>query len=126
MVKFKKCKLFDKTLKKYRENKLVMKKLVEFLKLKNAEPTRPFGSTDYKFTGNPRLRDYWHAHTNHDVSIIYRVVVSGGVTTFYLYGLFSHDDLGTGTPPSKHKQDSTADRLDTMDIPSSFQDMEAR
>jgi mRNA-degrading endonuclease YafQ of YafQ-DinJ toxin-antitoxin module len=103
---FKKCKLFDKTFSK--ANQQVKSKFKDFLKWKEQNPLEKFGSSDYPFSGAGNLQGYWHAKLTFDVSIIYRQ--EKGV--IYLYGVFSHDDIGTGQPSNITKQKQTKVKLD--------------
>lgn len=73
-----------------------------------------YGSSDKPFQpkGNfgtkiPRIS---HAHITHDTSIVYRVVDN----TIYLYGFYTHDELGTGQPDNKLRQKSMATRFSNM------------
>lgn len=89
----------------------IKKKFRDFMEIKRANPNQLFGSSDKLFlsSGNfinqvPGLR---HAHITFDLSIVYKVVGN----EIYLYGFFTHDDLGTGQPPNLNKQKSAAKRL---------------
>jgi hypothetical protein len=82
-----------------------------FMEIKRKNPNTPFGASDKPFVPNgkygtavPGLR---HAHITHDLSIVYKVEGNN----IYLYGFYTHDDLGTGNPANKRKQDSMADRF---------------
>jgi hypothetical protein len=82
-----------------------------FMEVKRKNPNTPFGSSDKPFVPNgkygtavPGLR---HAHITHDLSIVYKV----DGTDIYLYGFYTHADLGTGNPANLRKQDSMADRF---------------
>lgn len=85
-----------------------------FMDVKRANPTQPFGSSDTPFTGGgkfqkavPGLR---HAHLTQDLSVVYRV----DGNNIYLYGFFTHQELGTGTPGNIRRQDSMADRFSNV------------
>lgn len=89
----------------------VRRKFQEFMHAKRNDPRAPFGSSDKPFVGQgkfsqqiPGLR---HAHITHDVSVVYRAVGN----QIYLYGFFTHDDLGTGTPPNLKRQGALAQTL---------------
>lgn len=69
---------------------------------------KPFSTTGYFFKEVPGLR---HAHITFDLSIVYKVKQEGDMTVIYLYGLFTHDELGTGQPQNMHKQKSMAARF---------------
>lgn len=89
----------------------VKNKFREFMEVKRQNPNQPFGSSDKAFTGSgnfsaavPGLR---HAHITFDLSVVYRVAGN----EVYLYGFFTHDELGTGQPPSMNRQKSAAARF---------------
>ena len=83
----------------------------EFVRAKAQDPTQQFGSSDRPFTGGsplgqirPRLM---HAHITQDLSVVYHV--SGrNPTVVSIHGIFSHQDLGTGTPNNIRRQKSSA------------------
>jgi len=81
----------------------LLQKYNTFVEHKKLMPTIPFGSSDKKFVGT--LSAYSHAHLTRDLSIIYSI--SGkNPTVLTLYGIWSHDDIGTGQPtnPKRMKQ----------------------
>ena len=91
-----------------------LKSLKNFLTLKRHNPTVPYGSSDKPFRSDgkfgtkiPRIS---HAHITHDISIVYLAVNN----TIYLYGFYTHDELGTGQPDNKNRQDSMATRFSNM------------
>lgn len=69
-----------------------------------------FGSNDKQFhtTGHfgNAIRSISHAHLTHNISVVYRVRND----VLELYGIYTHDDIGTGQPPNIRRQDSWADR----------------
>lgn len=112
MVKFQWCKLFQDTFtEKARLNPELNKTFKEFLILKSQNPTQPYGSRDASFSGEgnfnkavPKLR---HAHLMHDLNLCY--TISGkDPTLIKLYGVFKHDELGTGQPANIKRQKSVA------------------
>lgn len=87
-------------------------KLRQFMDFKRHNPDSPWGASDkffkpgFKFYNTiPGIR---HAHLTLDLSIVYRI---GQRNEIFLYGIFSHDDLGTGQPPNIKKQDNVANKL---------------
>jgi hypothetical protein len=114
MVKFQYSDLFKSTYIEKSRNPQIAKKFDDFIRSKTLNPVAPYGSSDKPFRGNgfftsaiPKLR---HAHITHDVSIIY--LISGfNPTQIRLYGLFSHDEMGTGQPQNIKKQKSLAKQL---------------
>ena len=88
----------------------------EFLKTKKQNAMQPFGKVDKPFAGDGFLRNaipnetLIHAHLTHDISIIYSI--SGkDPRILKLYGVYSHDEMGTGQPPNIKKQKQLASRL---------------
>jgi len=114
-VVFKICKLFQDTfVDKVQSNPVIKAKFEEFKRAKIENPTQPFGSKDYPMgsfapigQAVPKIR---HAHLTSDISIFYTISGSNP-TVIYLYGLFSHDDSGTGQPANIKKQKSLASKL---------------
>ena len=88
----------------------VRAKLRQFMHVKRQDPNQQWNPTDRAFVGDaplgqvPGLR---HAHLTPDVSIVYRVVNR----TVFLYGFYTHDELGTGTPSKKPLQKAAATRF---------------
>lgn len=108
MVQFQTGPLFDQTWQARSENNASLRnKLEQFVKIKSQDPTASFGASDKPFKSGgfftnviPKLR---HAHLTHDLSLVY--TMEGGTDpVIRLYGVFSHDDLGTGNPPNKNRQ----------------------
>lgn len=85
-------------------NPALRKKFREFMAVKRHDPYAQFGSSDTSFSSNgifntviPGLR---HAHLTRDLSIVYRI----DHNQVYLYGFFTHKDLGTGDPRNINRQ----------------------
>ena len=83
-------------------------KFRDFMETKRVNPNAPFGGKDATFSSAghftksvPGIR---HAHITHDLSIVYKIVGN----EIYLYGFFTHDELGTGQPASIQRQKSVA------------------
>lgn len=89
----------------------IRRKFQEFMHTKRANPIAMFGSKDQPFVGSGRygqaIPGLRHAHITHDLSIVYRIAGR----EIYLYGFFTHDDLGTGTPPNLKRQEAMAAQL---------------
>jgi mRNA-degrading endonuclease YafQ of YafQ-DinJ toxin-antitoxin module len=86
----------------------IRRKFREFMQTKRDNPNQQFGNNDKPFqargyfgTRVPGLR---HAHITHDLSVVYRVQGN----QIDLYGFFTHDDLGTGTPANLRRQQGAA------------------
>lgn len=106
-------KLFDQTLASYSGNVAVLKALKEFITQKRAQPLAPFGSKDYPFKGDGPLHGIGHAGLTFDVSILYKI--SGkNPNIITLYGIFSHDQLGTGQPANIKRQKNAATTINNQ------------
>ena len=114
---------FAKTLNKFTDQKERLKKeLRAFLAYKDDNPANGFvpgvstgyGDSDRKFKpgGNftSKIRDISHAHLTHNISIVY--LIQGDV--IYLYGVYTHDDIGTGSPENVNRQQQMATRWSNM------------
>jgi hypothetical protein len=100
--------IFDETLNKY---PALENRVIDFIKLKTTNPSQRFGSSDYPFNsdgplGKMKLK---HAHLSQDVSIFYKI--AGSPSTLYIFGLFSHNESGTGNTKNNKLQKSLAARL---------------
>lgn len=110
-----KSSLFDNSLKdKLPGYPSLQDKINDFLLFKKTNPGQPWGSNDTPFVSAgpigralPKLR---HAHLNRDISLYY-TIEGRNPTTIKLYGVFSHQDSGTGTPGNINKQKSLAKKL---------------
>lgn len=105
MLMFKTCKIFQKTFEK--SSQQVKTKFKDFINQKSDDPMKPFGSSDYGFRNDGHFRGLKHAKLTFDVSIVYRIESN----ICYLYGVFSHDELGTGQPANISKQKSMGTKL---------------
>lgn len=115
---FKKSKLFDETLKQKLDagGSRLVSRFEDFLTSKKNNPLQPFGASDRPFLSAGFIRNavsnetLLHAHLTHDVSVVYSI--SGkDPKVLKLYGLLTHDEMGTGQPPNIKKQKQTALRL---------------
>lgn len=109
---------FLNTLTKYPNRRdLLFRRLREFLEMKTVSPHNgsspegtKFGETDKRFKSKglfaSKIQDISHAHLTHDISIVYRVKDD----VLYLYGIYSHDAIGTGMPPNTNRQKQMATR----------------
>ena len=93
---------------------IILQKVADFKKHKAENPMVPYGAGDRSFIGAGLFKKYLpkalKAHLTRDYSIIYEL--SGrNPTTIKLYGVFSHADMGTGTPANKNLQKNLARRL---------------
>lgn len=111
--------LFNETLSKkiLSGNKKVADRVADFLKVKKENPMQPFGKDDLAFVGNnPVLKNaipgetLIHAKLTADISIVYSV--SGrDPWILKLYGIFTHDELGTGQPQNIRRMKQAAARI---------------
>ncbi len=92
----------------------VLNSLKAFLTLKRQNPMQPYGSSDKPFRSDGffanEVPGIAHAHITHDLSVVYKM--SGGV--LHLFGIYSHDQLGTGQPQNVNKQKSMAAKFSNM------------
>lgn len=110
-----KSSLFDATLTdKLSRYPGLQDKINEFLSFKRANPGQSWGGSDAPFVSAgpigralPKLR---HAHLNRDISLYY-TIEGRNPTVIKLYGVFSHQESGTGTPGNINKQKSLAKKL---------------
>ena len=109
---FKKSALYKETLQsKVRPYEPIKAKFRQFMHLKRADPTQQFNKSDSPFSGGGPLSTIvpglMHAHITRDLSVLYRH--EGGV--IYLYGFFTHEDLGTGNPGKPNQQKAIATKF---------------
>lgn len=103
-------KLFVNSLKNFRGDTQVIQAIQAFIAHKRSDPTAPFGNKDYPFRGSS-LKGYLHAGLTFDAQIIY--TISGrDPHTIRLYGVFTHDDLGTGNPVQMKRQQKAGQTFD--------------
>lgn len=88
----------------------VVDRLELFIQTKKENPTASFSNRDAPFNSKgpygrliPKLR---HAHLNLDVSVVYKVEGSKP-TILKIFGLWTHDELGTAGNPRVEKQMAT-------------------
>ena len=108
-VKIRKSSIFDKSLGKVQSVPGIDAKLKEFILAKSKSPHEKFNAKDNHFT-HCNFKGLSHAHLTPDLSVVYRMT-SGDPPTLDLYGVFSHDDLGTGQPTSFRTQQSMAKKF---------------
>ena len=116
---------FNKTLVKFSDQKDRIKlELRKFIDFKNSSPANGsvpgvysgFGDRDKRFRtkgkfGN-KIDGISHAHLTHNISIVYLIDNS----VLYLYGIYSHDDIGTGSPANINRQEQMATRWANMNF----------
>lgn len=114
-VRFETSPLFDETVKDtVSKNPKILALLKDFMATKSANPLAPYGNSDKSSASNgvfnmevPKIR---HAHLTHDISVWY--TLSGkDPHVIRLYGIFTHDESGTGQPASNNKQRKLAKKM---------------
>jgi len=109
------CPLFDETMKKHGK---LTDRLNAFINFKKQNPIAQFGKGDTMLGvpaspyGGLNLR---HAHLTRDLSIVY-TIEGKNPTIIKLFGIFGHDDLGTGTPMKLKTMSSMANKLHNQDV----------
>ena len=103
------CPLFDNTLERHRSK--IEQKLILFIQYKKDNPLKSFGKVDYPFTGDGPLHGIQHAHLTHDISVFYNLV-GRDPRQLRLYGVFTHDESGTGRPGRINLQRQLKTRID--------------
>lgn len=87
-----------------------------FMDTKRQNPQSPYGSSDKLFRPNgqfgTKISGIKHAHITHDISVVYKVIGNN----VFLYGFFTHDELGTGTPANIRKQDAMSTRFSNAEF----------
>lgn len=110
-VAFRRCQLYFDSLVTH---KRLTEKLNNFMSFKAGNPLSPFGGSDKKFASsglyNTTIPNLRHAHLSDDISIVYKVH-SRNPTLIDLYGLFSHEELGTGNPSKANAQKTMSKRF---------------
>lgn len=81
----------------------------EWSKNKLANPLELIGY-DKPFKGGTNYAGFNHAHLGDDISVVYKLE-GQNPRKLKLYGFYSHEDLGTGTPPKLKLQVKMAKRL---------------
>ena len=114
-VQFLKSKSFDSTVAGRKQMMSNLEaKIEEFMATKAADPMQPFGGKDKPFGGDgpigrafPKMR---YANLNSDLRLFY-TIEGRNPTIIKMYGVFSHDDIGLGQPPSINRQASFIKKL---------------
>lgn len=86
--------------------------LTDFLKFKKLNPKQSYNKNDDALKGgelkNVGLR---HFDIGREYRLYYRVVEDSDSIKVILYGVFTHEETGTGRPPNQNKQKSFADTV---------------
>lgn len=98
-------------LEKIYPNPSLKKKFATFMDIKRKDPNAQAGGSDTTFTsGGPFIREVpglKHAHITQDISIVYKVVGN----EVYLYGFYTHKELGTGQPQNINRERAMAKKF---------------
>lgn len=119
------CPLFIESYRNRKGIKGVKEALIAFVMAKNANPTAKVGKDDKPFVDTIPAN---HAKLTSDVSIVY-TLTGNNPRELKLFGVFTHDDIGTGQPRNMRKQQSFATKMgnqtDFKSVPpESFRDTE--
>lgn len=117
-AKFLTCPLFTETLKEKlaQYGNQLASKYEEFLRIKQQDPMQKFSSKDAPFSSDGILKyaipneTLLHAHLMHDINILY-TLKGRNPTEIKLYGIFTHDEIGTGQPPNLKRQKQITKQL---------------
>lgn len=97
LVRFVGSDTYFATLKKYESDPQVLQALRNFIDFKRQNPLQQAGGKDRPYVGNGPLAGYVHAGLTRDISIVY--TISGrDPHVIKLFGIYTHQDTGTGTP----------------------------
>jgi mRNA-degrading endonuclease YafQ of YafQ-DinJ toxin-antitoxin module len=97
----------------------MLKQYERFLIAKMSNPTQMWNASDKRASN--ALSNFYKAHLTHDDSIIYTYDQQSNLIR--IYGIWSHDEMGTGQPPNYPRIASFADRLSRQvfeQLPNSF------
>ena len=101
------CPLFIESYRNRKGIKGVKEALIAFVMAKNANPTAKVGKDDKPFVDTIPAN---HAKLTSDVSIVY-TLTGNNPRELKLFGVFTHDDIGTGQPRNMRKQQSFATKM---------------
>ena len=105
------------------EKQRLSRELESFIQWKQQHPfngatleSPGFGDSDKKFRsiGNfsTVVPGISHAHLTHNLSVVYRIEDN----KLNIYGIYSHDELGTGNPANQQRQKQMATRFANMEL----------
>lgn len=97
LVQFVGADTYFATLRKYESDPQVLQALRNFIAFKRENPLQQAGGKDRPYIGSGPLAGYIHAGLTRDISIVY--TISGrDPHVIKLFGIYTHQDTGTGTP----------------------------
>ncbi len=106
------CPLFIESYRNRKGIKGVKEALIAFVMAKNANPTAKVGKDDKPFVDVIPAN---HAKLTSDVSIVYTLSGSNP-RMLKLFGVFTHDDIGSGQPPNQRRQQSFASKINNQTV----------
>jgi len=96
-------------------------KIAEFKRIKSENPVQPFGKKDIRMISDGpfgrTIDGIRHVHLTQDLSLFYTLSGSNP-HVFNLYGIYSHNESGTGDSANVNVQKSLAKRMAGMDFSS--------
>lgn len=106
-------KLFNGSVKlRSRDHKNLIEVISDFLRFKSVNPKQSYNPKDTPLTGGI-LKDLklWHYDIGRSLRLYYNVSQEGDTVFLNLYGVFTHDETGTGQPANKRKQEKFVDHV---------------
>lgn len=86
--------------------------LTDFLKFKKSNPKQPYNKKDDALKGGElKSVGLRHFDIGREYRLYYRVVEDTDSIKVILYGVFTHEETGTGKPPNQNRQKSFADTV---------------
>lgn len=100
-------------------NRALFAKLMDFLVKKMDNPQAMFSKNDTPFKNRTGLEGFNHAHMVNALNLVYTLVDGKDkdnkpIKIIKLYGVYSHEELGTGNPPNANRQKSMGERFNNM------------
>ncbi len=113
-VRFRRSESYKETyLEKIQTDPSLRKKFRSFMELKRENPNAQFGAKDENFTsGGPftvEVPGLKKSRITLDINIVYKVVGN----EIYLYGFYTHKELGTGQPQNINRERGMAKKFAT-------------
>jgi hypothetical protein len=112
-VVFEISELYKKSLLDKRDNVQVKNNLEQFLIFKSQNPTSPYGK-DEGFKNKNIWSNIRHSKLTVDISIFYSIS-GNNPHIIRLYGVFTHDESGTGQPARQNRQTSLVSKFSNQD-----------
>lgn len=114
-VHFHHCDEFNNTYEKHVLTKGVHENMLKFKEQKAKNPLENYGSKDTDMNKKAPIGQavpgILHSGLTQDVSVFYTIHGGGDKRHINLYGIYSHEEAGIGTPQNIKKQKSLAKRF---------------